>query len=394
MADELDVERKAITASPENSETPMAAVRGWVTPTRLFFVRNHFDVPSIARSRWRLRIHGAVQRPTELGWDDLQRFAHRSVFATVECAGNGRSFLQPRVEGVQWGAGAIAHAEWSGVALADVLDELGVRDKAVEAVFTGSDRGTDGHQSQPIPFQRSLPLSKAIHPDTLLATHMNGEPLEPNHGHPLRLIVPGWYGVASVKWLTDIELVERPFEGHFQTQKYTIQRETPTGAETSPVQHMAVKSEFIRPRTGESIGPGSYRVFGVAWAGEDIVAEVSVSCDGGTTWQRARLIDPRAPYSWTLWEYLWKISTPGTYRLMARAVSASGQVQPSRHDPLRGGYMINFVRPLEVRVEQRRDQHALTGDPETMLYDMNAFAEANASTPLDVNLEFSEGAGI
>jgi hypothetical protein len=183
---------------------------------------------------------------------------------------------------------------------------------------------------------------------------MNGEPLEPNHGQPVRLIVPGWYGVASVKWLTEIELVERSFDGHFQTEKYTIQQETAAGVANAPVQHMAVKSEIIRPRAGETVGLGSYRVFGVAWAAEEAVRDVTVSSDGGNTWQQAQLIDPSARYSWTLWEYLWKISTPGTHQLMARAVSGNGQAQPAHHDSLRGGYMINFVRPLHVVRQARR----------------------------------------
>jgi DMSO/TMAO reductase YedYZ molybdopterin-dependent catalytic subunit len=387
-------ERRMITSGPENSETPLDIVRSWVTPTRLFFVRNHFNIPELNEQTWGLQIDGCVERPVEYGYDDLIAMPQRSVLATIECAGNGRSFLTKHVEGVQWGAGAIAHAEWSGVPLYLVLEQARLKPETVQIVFYGADQGTEGGHAEPIRFARSLPLSKALHPDTLLALHMNGEPLEPSHGFPVRLLVPGWYGVASVKWLTRMAAVKQPFEGFFQTYKYTLQRQAAEGTKTIGIESMAVKSEIIRPREDEILGLGAQRMFGLAWAGEESVARVEVSTDGGLSWSETELLGPHAPYSWTLWEYMWHPQRTGTYTLMSRAMSASGKLQPREHDPLNGGYLIHFSRPRRVQVGEKTPVVVLATAPDVMLYDMNAFAEANAIAPLDVEMEFSLGAGI
>lgn len=387
-------QRRIITAAPENSETPLEQVRGWVTPNRLFFVRNHFEVPHVDEAAWRLRVEGRVERPLELHWDELLGLPERSVFCTVECAGNGRSFLQQHAHGVQWGAGAIGHAEWTGVPLRLILHKAGVRADAVEVLCEGADRGTEADHPEPMAFARSLPLAKALDPDTLLAVRMNGEPLEPAHGFPVRLLVPGWYGVASVKWLRRIELLDRPFGGYFQTTKYTVRRRAAGGTETVVVGPMAVKSEVVRPHAGEVLGVGTNRIFGVAWAGPEAVARVDVSADGGRTWAEAELLGPRAPYSWALWEYLWEVADPGDYTLLARATSAGGQVQPLEHDPLNGGYLIHHCRPRPVRVVASRRIRDERSDAALLLYDMNAFAEENTRFPLDVDLLFSGGEGI
>jgi DMSO/TMAO reductase YedYZ molybdopterin-dependent catalytic subunit len=387
-------QRRVVTAAPENSETPLANIRSWVTPTPWFFVRNHFDVPSIPAAGWQLRVHGLVEREIEWTMEDLSAFPERTVFCTLECAGNGRSFLQPLVPGVQWGAGAIGHAEWTGVPVRLLLEKAGIKSDAVDVVFWGADRGSEPDYPEPMNFGRALPLSKALHPDTLLATRMNGEILNAIHGYPVRLLVPGWYGVASVKWLTRIEVIDRPFDGYFQTKKYVVQHPGKLGVENVPVGAMAVKSEILRPISGGALGVGTNRLFGVAWAGERAVDRVEVSVDGGQTWNSAELMGLRAPYSWTLWEYLWEVATPGEYSLLSRAVSTDGRVQPIEHDPLLGGYMIHFSRPTKVRVETARRSHETWADPETLLYDMNAFAEENTRFPLDVEMEFAGGEGI
>jgi DMSO/TMAO reductase YedYZ molybdopterin-dependent catalytic subunit len=387
-------QRKVVTQFPENSETPLGDVHGWVTPTRLFFVRNHFDVPTIDLDVWRLSLGGCVGRPLELTWDELNELPQRTVLATLECAGNGRSFLKQRVAGVPWGAGAVAHAEWSGVPLHVVLELAGLTADAIEVICEGADRGSEPDHPQPMSFARSLPLRKAMHRDTLLALRMNGEPLTPSHGFPVRLLVPGWYGVSSVKWLTRLEAVRTPFRGYFQTVKYTIQRRGDNGGDTVPIQDMAVKSEIVRPFAGEALGLGKQRVFGLAWAGEEAVARVELSIDGGQSWREAELMGPFAPYSWTMWEYLWDIRQAGQYELVSRATSASGRTQPQEYDPLYSGYMIHFTRPISVQVERRAAKDATRGDIDALRYDMNAFAEANVRLPLDVDLEFSLGAGI
>ncbi len=387
-------ERKVITGGPENSETPLASIRGWVTPNRLFFVRNHFEQPALDLADFRLRVEGLVERPLDLSWADLIALPERSLFATVECAGNGRSFLQTPVPGVQWGAGAIGHAEWTGVPLALVLERAGIRPGAIEVLCEGADTGTEADHPAPMSFARSLPLRKALHPDTLLAYRMNGEPLGRSHGFPLRLFVPGWYGVASVKWLRRIEVLDHRFRGYYQSTKYTIRQRSGRGEESVVIGPMEVKSEILRPHSGEELGPGGNRVFGVAWAGEEAVATVEVSTDGGASWGLARLIGPQAPYCWSLWEYPWEVATLGEYMLLARATSASGERQPVAHDPLCGGYLIRHTRPTVVRVGTVPTASAAILDAELLLYDMNAYAEANARFPLDVELTFGAGEGI
>jgi DMSO/TMAO reductase YedYZ molybdopterin-dependent catalytic subunit len=382
-------ERRVIQMSPENSEMPLQTVHGWVTPNRLFFVRNHFDMPVIDRKSWRLEVDGLVRQRLELTWEDLAEYPERNIFATVECAGNGRSFLQKQAPGVQWGAGAIGHAEWTGIPLHLVLEKAGIQPGVSEIIFHGADVGTEADHPEKMHFARSLPLDKAMHPDTLLVYRMNGDVLTPSHGFPLRLFVPGWYGVCSVKWLEKIEATNLPFQGYYQTVKYTVQRRNGKAIETEIIHGMAVKSEIIRPPADAVLRLGTNRLFGIAWAGEEPVAKVEVSTDGGDSWGPANLIGPSLPYCWTLWEYIWEAATPGKYTLLSRATSEGGRVQPLQHDVLWGGYLIHHSRPTEVRVEAVRAR-----DTESLLYDMNAYAEANARLPLDVELEFGAGEGI
>jgi DMSO/TMAO reductase YedYZ molybdopterin-dependent catalytic subunit len=390
----MSEKRKVVTAVPENSETPLEHVRSWVTPNRLFFVRNHFAMPAVELADWRLRVEGCVAQPASWTWDELTALPERTVFATVECAGNGRSFLQEHVHGVQWGAGAVGHAEWTGVPLYLVLERAGVQTAAIEVLFEGTDRGSESDHPEPMHFARSLPLAKALDPDTLLAFRMNGELLEPSHGFPVRLFVPGWYGVASVKWLRRIEVLDRPFQGYYQTKKYTVKKPTSHGSRSEAVGPMAVKAEIILPAANAVLGVGTNRLFGVAWAGEEAVAKVCVSTDGGQSWDQADLIGPRAPYSWTLWEYLWEVAEAGDYHLLVRAEAENGAVQPLQHDPLLGGYMIHFSRPRTVRVAGARRSLDHRSDLDTLLYDMNAYAEENMRLPLDVEMEFAGGGGI
>lgn len=381
--------RRIVTSGPENSETPLEQVPSWVTPNRLFFVRNHFEPPVVNDARaWELTLEGLVTRPMRWTLAQLEAMPQHSVFATVECAGNGRSFLKEKAEGVQWGAGAIGHAEWTGVRLRDLLEPAGIKASATEIIFEGADRGEEGGKT--MNFSRSLPLAKALHPDTLIALRMNGEALEPNHGAPLRLFVPGWYGVASVKWLRTMRVTDQTYQGYFQTTKYSIIR----GGRRQPLGPGSVKSEVLSPAAGAQVGAGTVRIAGVAWAGEAGVSRVDVSTDGGRTWHAAHLTGIDQPYSWRQWEALWTVTAPGDYEIVTRAHSSRGETQPFEYDRDNLGYLINVVRPVRVRVKAGDGAADDFADPGTWSVYMEAYAEENRRRPLDVQLAFTAGDGI
>ena len=392
----MSIQRPIVTHDPENSETPLGEMRSWVTPNVFFFVRNHFDEPHIRPEAWRLQVHGHVRAPRVWTWEELAGLPERTVFATMECAGNGRSFLHPVEPGVQWGAGAVGHAEWTGVPLLSVLERSKLLSDALEILCEGADSGTEPDHPQPMPFARGLPLAKALHPDTLLAFRMNGEPLTRSHGAPVRLIVPGWYGVCSVKWIKRLEVLDGMFSGYFQSNKYTIRRREDAGERKVRLTRMVVKSEIIRPGPDATLQPGVNRISGIAWAGEEAVAGVEVSVDGGASWRSAALVGPQAPYSWALWEYLWEASRPGEYALMCRATSTAGESQPTEHDPLRGGYMINFWRGHHVKIVGAGRVAESWGDADSRLDVMSHQAKDFVHKRLDIELnsEFIDGGGI
>jgi len=343
---------------PENLEFPFSTLQSFTTPTEQFFIRSHFAVPRLDRETWRLKIEGHVHRPCELSFNDLLRLPQRSVMATLECAGNSRIFLNPKVGGLQWELGGVSNAEWTGVSLAAVLERAGVQRDAIEVVLEGADSGEikkEPVSPGKIQFAHSLPLSKALDPDVLLATHMNGEELPPSHGFPVRAIVPGWYGVAAVKWVTRLVVTDQPFRGYFQTSDYTFweQREN-LPIQLLPLTEMEVKAEVARPALREVLPTDTvYRVHGAAWTGDGEVTHVEVSTDGGQTWARAELLGPPVRYAWRLWEFHWRTpSHPGPCTIMARATDNRGQVQPLQRDSRRGTYAISHVQPIEVEVRR------------------------------------------
>ena len=390
----MEPNRIMVTTSPENSETPLDDIASWVTPNRLFFVRNHFNVPDVNRDRWEVVLEGLVSRPSRWTLADLAAMPQHSVFATVECAGNGRSFLQQKAAGVQWGAGAIGHAEWTGVRLRDLLEPAGLKPGALEVVFEGADRGTESDHPSLMHFSRSLPLAKALDPDTLIALRMNGEWLDPNHGAPMRLFVPGWYGVASVKWLRAMRVIDQPYPGYFQTVKYSVDRVTGSAKRRTPLGPGMVKSEILQPAANATLSRGTNRIAGIAWAGEQRIEAVDVSTDGGRTWQDARLKGLQQPYSWCRWECLWTVDTPGNYTLMSRARAESGEAQPFEYDPNNLGYLINVVSPRSVSIREDGQATGAFADADMWADTMLAHAEENTRRALDLELVFAGGEGI
>lgn len=339
---------------PENLEFPFASLRSFLTPTEMFYVRNHFRAPRIDVNSWRLRIAGAVVQPLELTFDQLQALPSVTQVATLECAGNGRAFLSPKTKGVQWELGAVSTATWTGVPLATLLERAGVQPGAIEVILEGADRGEPVSDLKPpgkLSFARSLPLAKATRPEVLLAYRMNGAPLPAAHGFPLRVVVAGWYGMASIKWLERIVVTDRPFLGYDQSVDYAIWQRRAGLPSLTPISEMEVKASIARPTAGEVVPAGAaYRVHGAAWAGESDVAKVDVSTDGGKTWQPARLIDDPVPFAWRRWEFSWQPAAAGKHTLMARATDRRGRSQPLERDPDRRNYVISHVQPVEVDV--------------------------------------------
>ena len=276
--------------------------------------------------------------------------------ATLECAGNSRVFLVPQVDGAQWALGAAGNAEWTGVPLRHLLEQAGLVDEACEIVLEGADCGIPKDEPRPpdpIAYVWSLPRAKAIQPEVLIAYAMNGQDLPPDHGFPVRAIVPGHYGMASVKWLTRIQPVCEPFHGYWQTSDYAYWDSMDGKPVRRALGEMKIKSEIARPRVYETLLPNRiYTVSGAAWAGETDVVEVTVSTDGGVSWAEAEFLDPARPHAWRRWRFDWHTpKEPGPHTLLARAKGADGVLQPDEHDQSNGVYVINHCLPIEVFVE-------------------------------------------
>jgi DMSO/TMAO reductase YedYZ molybdopterin-dependent catalytic subunit len=343
--------------NPDNLESPFPALNSFLTPTHLFYVRSHFAVPELDAGSWRLKIEGAVKKTVEISHDDLRKMPAHTLTAVLECSGNGRVFLKPPQVGIRWELGGVSNAEWTGVRLADVLERAGLREDAVEIILEGADKGafTDPNPKTPgvIHYSRSLPLKKARRPEVLLAYQMNGKDLPAAHGFPVRAIVAGWYGMASVKWLQRIIVTDAPFQGYFQTFTYTIWERSRGEPTLVPVTEVQVKSQIARPASHERIPGGTkYRVFGAAWVGDSAIRKVEVSTDEGKTWTEAKLLGKDVAFSWRFWEHTWQTPTrPGRHVLMARATDVRGRVQPMKRDDDRRDAVISHVLPIEVEIE-------------------------------------------
>ena len=337
---------------PANLEMPFGLLDGFITPNEQFYIRSHFPVPELDLSTWRLEIDGAVEQPRAWSYDELRALPQKTIPATLECAGNSRVFLVPKVKGTQWELGAIGNAEWSGVSLGELLQAAEIKAGAVEVILEGADSGSIAEPPRPsgrIHFARSVPLGKALD-DVLLALAMNGEPLTPSHGFPLRAIVPGWYGMAAIKWLQRVVVTERPFHGYYQTVDYAFWKKDGVGATLVPITEMQVKSAIARPGINEVIPAGTpYRVAGAAWTANAEIVQVELSTDGGKSWKQTSLGKEKIRNCWQLWECNWETPrVPGRCILLARATDSRGRVQPTERDLDRGTYEINHCLPIEV----------------------------------------------
>ncbi len=329
---------------------PLEALRYDVTPVGLHYLLVHFDVPA-APADWRLRVEGQVRRPLSLSLDELRARAIVRRVVTMECAGNGRAELEPHVLSQPWLSEAVGTGEWGGVPLSTLLDDAGVLDGAVEVLFAGLDRGIDGGVEQA--YERSLPVAEALAGDALLAYELNGAPLPPQHGFPLRLVVPGWYGMTSVKWLERITVLDRPFDGYQQTHAYRFRRDEDDEGE--PLTRMRPRALMVPPGIPDFmtrrrfLEPGRCVLEGRAWSGLAQVAAVEVSLDGGASWEAAALESPPDRSAWSRWTFRWD-AAPGEYELACRARDAAGTEQPLEAVWNVGGYANNAVQRVRVTV--------------------------------------------
>ncbi|HSK26883.1 MAG TPA: sulfite oxidase [Jiangellales bacterium] len=335
----------------------LEALRLDVTPPGMHYLLTHYDVPFLDAASWRLEIGGAVERPVRLSLDDLRGRPAVTQRVTLECAGNGRARLSPRPVSQPWLTEAVGTAEWTGTPLAPLLREAGLPSSAVDVAFTGADHGVERGVEQD--YARGLPVAEALREDVLLAWAMNGSPLPPQHGFPVRLVVPGWYGMAHVKWLTSVEVLERPFDGYQNAVAYRVAGDDPADP-GEPVSRIRPRALLAPPgfpdfmSRGRVLPPGQCEVVGRAWTGRPPVTRVEVSADGGATWSDAALdpADAAHPYAWRRFTWRWA-AAPGSYELCARAHDDGG-AQPVEQEWNRQGMANNAVERVPVVVTRER----------------------------------------
>ncbi|HEX2102182.1 MAG TPA: sulfite oxidase [Solirubrobacteraceae bacterium] len=353
IAQSSEFTREEVALALRNPGMPLEALRHPITPVGMHYLLIHFDVPALDAATYELRVDGRVRAELTLTLDDLRARPAVSMPVMMECAGSGRAHLAPRPISAPWHDEAIGCAEWTGTPLRGVLEDAGVLDDAVEILFTGSDRGLDQGVEQA--YQRSLSVADAMGEDVLLAYAMNGGPLPPSHGFPLRLIVPEWYGMASVKWLRSITAIAEPFEGVQQTLLYRYRRSDDEPG--LPVTRKRPRALMAPPGIPEFLSrvrhvrAGRTLVEGRAWSGQGPIRRVQFSPDGGDSWDDARLGESPGPHAWTAWSYEWD-AEPGDRELCVRATDASGATQPLGIDEVwnLGGYGVNAVQRVAVRV--------------------------------------------
>jgi sulfane dehydrogenase subunit SoxC len=345
----VGISLEELQLAARNHGMPLEALRFPITPVGLHYLLIHYDIPIVDAASWRLAVQGA--RTLDLSLDDVRAQPAVELVATMECAGNGRAHFDPRPASQPWLYEAVGTGRWRGTPLRPLLEEAGIGG-AAEVVFRGLDRGIENGNA-PEAYARSLPLAEALRDEVLLAYELNGTPLPPQHGFPLRLVVPGWYGMTNVKWLASIELVDEPFAGFQQTTSYRLRRDEDD--EGTPVDRMQPRSLMAPPGIPEffsrarSVEAGECVLEGRAWSGVAPVAAVDVSTDGGGTWAPAALGDDLGRWAWRGWTFRWQ-AEPGEHVLLCRARDEAGNEQPLDALWNVGGYANNGVQRIAVTV--------------------------------------------
>ena len=339
---------RVMSARPRNAETPVECLRSWITANSVFFDRNQGQIPTrkIPLSKWKLIVQGEVKQKLNLTFDQIYRMPKVIVANTLECSGNSRSLLAEKARGNPWTIGGVGNAVWGGIWLKDLLSRAGLKNTAHHVAYEGFDKPLGSAQ---IKFIRSIPLEKALS-STLLAYEMNGEPLPLKHGFPMRALALGWTGASCVKWLHNISVLPRPFEGFFMDQVYRVFQRGQAPHTGKVVTGIQLKSIITQPLPDEKLAAGPLTVLGAAYGGEAGVKRVDISTDDGKSWQTASFIGPDERYAWRQWQFIWQAPKKGDHILMARATDSAGRQQPMTATWNVLGYGNNGVREHAIRV--------------------------------------------
>lgn len=337
--------------NPENQETPIQFIENDIIQTPLFYRRNHFSYPKLTFSNYFLPINGLVTSPLLLSMQHILQLPSKTIEVVLECSGNKRSLFEPKVFGEQWEKGAISQGIWKGVPLRTLLELSGIKIAAKEVVVEGYDFGERTDLDKAVSYTRSLPIEKALHPDTIIAYEHNNQPLPFKHGFPLRLIVPQWYGMASVKWIKQISVISSNFTGPFQSidYKYYPNQDNDIGAH--PVTTINVNSTIQKPLDMAILNTGNHVIKGIAWTGRGYITKVEISTDNGDTWIDVKIVQSNSSYSWVAWTYDWKAAEKGIYTIMAKATDSHDRTQPLKPYWNRKGYGYNAVDHIKVKIE-------------------------------------------
>jgi DMSO/TMAO reductase YedYZ molybdopterin-dependent catalytic subunit len=344
--------REELHLALRNRGMPLEAMRYPITPSGLHYLVIHFDIPDVDADTWRLNVGGLVSNPLSLSLDDIKARPAHTMAVTMECAGNGRSLLNPRVISQPWFTEGIGTAEWTGTPLKGILEEAGLSDEAVNIVFSGADQGIQGDEVQV--YQRSLNSEEAKREEMMLVYEMNGQALQPQHGYPLRLLLPGWYGMASVKWLDTVEAIGEVFQGFQMTTSYRYTQVK--GERGEPVTLIRVRALMAPPgipdtaTRGRLVTAGTHLLTGRAWAGRLGISRVEVSVDGGSGWSDATLGEQASSFAWRPWSFEWN-ADPGWHTLSVRATDTDENVQPLEQFWNAQGMGNNMAQQVRVLVE-------------------------------------------
>jgi DMSO/TMAO reductase YedYZ molybdopterin-dependent catalytic subunit len=344
------ITQEELQLAARNHGMPLEGLRYDVTPVGLHYLLIHFDIPAADETAWTVELGGLVERPLSVTIADLRARPAVTMPVTMECAGNGRARLHPRPLSQPWLSEAVGTAVWTGTPLAPILREAGLAQEAVELVFEGADHGVQGGIEHD--YERSLPVAEAMREDVLLTYEVNGAPLPPQHGFPVRLLVPGWYGMTSVKWLRRITAIGEPFDGYQQWAYALRDREEDPG---TPVTRMAPRALMIPPGFPEFftrvrvLEAGPCTLEGRAWSGRAAIERVEVSADGGDSWADAALGPVPAAHAWRAWHHVWD-AAPGDHELVVRATDGTGEAQPLEQPWNHHGLANNMAQRVAVTV--------------------------------------------